>query len=1282
MIYLSATAQAQNQDPSIQKVNSKYPFNERIHDILKDRQGFIWVATPKGPFRYDGSQFLKFDQFGDLPSVNSLKEDSAQNLWLGTSNGIYMIPENRDTLYSFLIKHPEKAEDIENKFVSIQIDDKNVVWCLTYSGQLYKFVNNKITVVAVDPRIKEQFRGTFKLVIESNTLWIGANRSFLFQLDFDGKLLQQINYQSDYGDFIVKDDVIVIEDEGRITQISKLNNEREILDQRPYDLSNVAFTRLFDNGNDNVLVTRHKGILVSISGHGLQDLSEYFPEDFKLSIRIISFYKDENKQIWLGSQEGLYLLSSRQKSITPLQLPTIKDNKSEQISFRSIVQISKKELLIASYQGLFTYHLDKKTFTPNLIEKNGKRLPMTVAYTILPFKKGLLIGTEGDGILRFNPINGSFRPFSKNNITQHPGMVYALEDVNDKIIIGTMAGLFFTEKRYPIILPFQETGTDIMKAHVMATAHFNDSLLWVGGNTGLFLVDLLNSKSTSMPLPVKNLMIRAMLWDGSSLWIGSTNQGLIKYHYETGETRLFSMQDGLVNNQVNSIMAGKDEALWISTDNGISRLDTAQNSFTNYFVDSWEGKNEYNHSASFQTMDGTIYFAGVNGIVYFNPLNIKKEERIFTILTSEVVKYNEELNHSIKANFGLSKSAAINITPKDKYFSIQFSSLEAAVEKIKYYYRVNEISQEWQYLGEQQQVQFPGLSPGTYSLELKGQNRYGNWSDIKVIPMTVFQVWYKQWWAVLLFSVVAFMVIFSIIILFIKNKNDHRKLLLEQMHVAKLRELDEAKTRIFSNLAHEFRTPLTLIQGPAELLSDVKNQPRIKQAGSLIRKQSQSMLALINQLLDISSIDSGKESLTITIINLDTFVWEIQDQWKDAFEEKGIFFQLEYNQQPNLFVDLDADKVEKMVRNLLSNAFKFTQKGGWVKVIIAPEPQQNILNITVVDSGIGMTSDVKQSIFDRFYQADNATTRETEGTGIGLSLVKEYAELMLGRIVVQSEPGEGSTFHLSVPYHHTDAIPQQIEKIAVHEKSVAEPYERYTILIVEDNLEVSRFIVSCLEEQYEVITAENGEVGKQKANETLPDVVITDWMMPKMDGLTLIKQLKSGLLTAHIPIILLTAKAKDQDRLEGRTSGADGYLSKPFSAVELLQMIQNLITLRNRIASNQTVKTNQLIANPQDLFLKKVDQYLLNNIEKTDITVEDFLEHLGVSRTQLHRKIKSTTGKSINQYTREYRLQYAWELIQKEPSLSVAEISYASGFNSPSYFSGKFKEYFQKSPKA
>jgi signal transduction histidine kinase/CheY-like chemotaxis protein/ligand-binding sensor domain-containing protein len=1282
ILYLSANAQTEKDLISIQKVNSKYPFNERVNDILKDNHGFIWVATPKGPFRYDGSRFLKFDQFGDLPSVNAFQEDSLQNLWLATSNGLYMIPERRDTLYSFLIKNPEKAEDIENKFVGVRVDDKNVVWCLTYSGQLYKVVNQKITPVTVDPRIREQFINTSKLVIEGNTLWISANRSLLFQLDFEGKLLQKFNYQSDYGDFIVKNDVIIIEDEGRITQIDKLNTEKKILDQRPYNLNKVAFTRLFDNGKDDVLVTRHKGILASLAGHKVQDLTEYFPKDFQLSNRIISFYKDENKQVWMGTLEGLYLLTSRQELIKPLLLPTIENNRSEQISFRAIVQISQDELLVASYQGLFTYHLHKKTFTPHLIEKNGELLPVTTAYTLFPYENEVLIGTEGDGILRFNPKTGHFRRFSKNNIDQQPGMVFTVEDANDKIIMGSMAGLFYAEKDRQKILPFQKTESDLMKSHIMATAQINDSLLWVGGNTGLFLADLRSSKSTFIPLLVSNLMIRAMFWDGSSLWIGSTNQGLIKYHHKTSKTRLFSRQDGLANTQINSIIAGKDQALWISTDDGISRLDTAQNSFTNYFVDSWQEKNEYNHSASFQAQDGTIYFGGVNRAIYFNPLNIKKENKTFTILPAEVVRYNEEVHHSIHTNFSLAGAPAIDITPEDKYFSIQFSSLEAAAEKVKYYYRIKEISEEWQYLDEQQQVQFPGLSPGNYTLELKGQNRYANWSPIEILPIRVFQIWYKQWWAVLLFISTAFIIILFIVFLFIQNKNDQRKLLLEQMHVAKLQELDEAKTRIFSNLAHEFRTPLTLIQGPAELLSNAKNQPRIKQAGSLIRKQSQSMLALINQLLDISSIDSGKEKLKITSTNLDTFVWEIQDQWKNAFDEKGVLFEIEYKLAPQLFLEIDADKLEKMVRNLLSNAYKFTPKGGKVNLKIEAISRKHLLHITVKDDGVGMSPEVKGRIFDRFYQADNTSTRETEGTGIGLSLVKEYAELMLGSIAVQSKSGEGSTFHLTVPYHHTDAIPQENKKIDVQEKSVAESKKRYSILIVEDNLEVSRFIVSCLEEQYDVITAENGEEGKKKANDALPDMVITDWMMPKMDGLTLIKQLKSGLLTAHIPVVLLTAKAKDQDRLNGRASGADSYLSKPFSAVELLQILQNLITLRNRIAINQNGKINPLADNQQDLFLKKIDQFLLNNIEKTDITVEDFLEHLGVSRTQLHRKIKSTTGKSINQYTREYRLHYAWELIQKQPSMSVAEVSYASGFNSPSYFSGKFKEYFQKSPKA
>jgi signal transduction histidine kinase/DNA-binding response OmpR family regulator len=642
----------------------------------------------------------------------------------------------------------------------------------------------------------------------------------------------------------------------------------------------------------------------------------------------------------------------------------------------------------------------------------------------------------------------------------------------------------------------------------------------------------------------------------------------------------------------------------------------------------------------------------------------------------------------------------------DNILTFEIASLDFhSPEKNKYAYILEGFDNHWIYTdAKNRTITYTNLDPGKYTLRVKGTNNHGIWNEAGTsLRIIIRPPWWATWWSYILYGIVIVLAFILSTRIYLNRQRLNTQLALEQEHAKKLEEVDKMKSNFYANISHEFRTPLMLILGPVEkLLSKVKDEDGEKQAG-LIKGNAKRLLTLINQLLDLSRLEAGKLKLNASPGNIAQFVKGLAMEFESIAERKDISLKV-LIEKDDIEAYFDKEKLEKIITNLMSNAFKFTPSGGRVTVKLS-EVSSNQVEIIVRDSGIGIPKSELIKIFDRFYQVDGSHTREHEGTGIGLALTKELVELHKGNIFVDSVEGHWTEVKLHFPlgrdhltedeiFDTADFEMHKIDNVEEFAKSGSETEEllnenlidKTIVLVVEDNADVREYIKDALKESFHVEEAANGEQGLRKAEKFIPDLIVSDIMMPKMDGYEMMRQLKQNDKTSHIPIILLTAKSDKDSKLQGLGLGADDYLIKPFDSDELLARIKNLIETR-RMLQEKFGAGSAVLEKPEKEKLSCLDEQFLNRImvvidehlTEEEFSIEEFGKDVGMSRSQMHRKLKALTGKSASAYLRTVRLAKAKQMIEEKKG-TISEISYQVGFSSPAYFSRCFKEEFGHAP--
>ncbi|MBK9016465.1 MAG: response regulator [Saprospiraceae bacterium] len=782
--------------------------------------------------------------------------------------------------------------------------------------------------------------------------------------------------------------------------------------------------------------------------------------------------------------------------------------------------------------------------------------------------------------------------------------------------------------------------------------------------------------------------------ESGTWWLGTNDHGLVKFNAATGETQAYDTKSGLCNNRVVSILPDAQGRLWLGTFNGLSCFNPKEQLFENFYKSDGLFDTEFNRLSAYQSYDGRMFFGTVNGVNIFHPddaLSARANKGTFPVVST--VEFFDKKQGAVTINCW--DGSPIRLGADNRRIRVKIAAAYPSFGKqVNFAYLLEGFTDNWVHLPDgQHQIQFEYLPAGHFMLRVKCTNGMGEWSKKElVVPIRVQAFFYQTWWFFLLvLGILSFSVFWFYRL--------HSKQKLASQRAADLEELDTLKSRLYTSITHEFRTPLTLILGPVQAL--------LRRAGTVstgelvsnlthVQNNGQRLLGLINQILDLQKLEAGQMQPHYEQGDIMTLLQYLTDSFHSMAASKHLHLGFTGHPKPFL-MDFDKDKLTKIVVNLLTNAIKFTPEGGEVRLTAKGEAS---FWLEVRDKGIGIRQENLDNIFDLFYQVDNSSTRRGEGTGIGLTLVKELTELMGGHISVSSEEGKGTCFRIELPVRNeaplnVTLVPgiemQNLEATATSSFLPSENTLSGTaplVLVVEDNPDVSAYIGSCLGSEYRIEYASDGKAGMGKAVELVPDLVISDVMMPEADGFEVCRFLKNDDRTSHIPVILLTARAEIQDKLEGLRQGADAYLAKPFYEEELLITVEKLLRLRqtlwerfgnlsaNLMDGTQNHSTSQVNDSSFDLpkedaFMEQVMEVIRHNLEHSAFSVEQLTREMGMSNTQLFRKLKALTDLSANQLIRRVRLERAKELL-KHTDLTVAEIAYQTGFTDPSYFTRIF----------
>lgn len=1312
--------------------------------IVQDKRGFVWIGTEDGLNKFDGYRFTVYKRNPDQPGslignhITALYTDKNDRLWIGTIQGLQYYDKKTDSFISTSLSQPDYIVK-NNQCNAIYQDKKGILW----------FASSGLGVLRYDPKTSQSMlfspshthpdkslcSGHIRSISEDSdgNLWFGAqdngisvynssNNTFtnysvstghlpsnaIFGLYkqrsgdiliatvgggvaiFDKKQCKFISYSDVFNSSTTRHTFCAIEDkEGCIWAgteglgVMQFNKEQHSLQRHPafkellQEIGDSKVHYLFEDKKGDLWVGMlYKGLCVIKNGpSGFNNYRKINNEQNSLSnSHVMGITTDEDNNIWIATDGGgLNYYDRKTKHFTHY---TYNQGDPNSISDNAIVGVfcdSKKRIWVGTYIGGFCmWDPAKKSFVT--YKSNGKADGLRSDYvkSIIEDKRGYLwLGTNGGGLSRFDPEKKTFRNFQAgdNKGLASDYITVIFRDSKNRLWIGSYFGLSCMDTETESIAAFkQDCGLSSMS--IYSIAEDEKGTIWIGTQNGLNRYNPeQNNFTTTTPtgLQTSSIVINGIVPHKEHLWL-STNKGIVRFTPSTGTIRKYTRYDGLQS----------DEFILAS-----------------YYK---SPKNE-------------IFFGGVNGFNSFFPDDITDKNltpktyitglRIF----NQSVPINQKVNGRIILPESISEIKKIKLQYNDKSFSLGFTAPEAIEPaNITYACKLEGFDNEWIFYDSSQRfATYTNLNPGTYTFKVKASNDPEVWGD-KYTSLTVVvePPFWETWWARTLYFLIACGVAWLTLRFLNIRMKEKNELRIERFKIKQQEELTQAKMGFFTNISHEFRTPLTLIIGPLEQMMETETDPEKQQLHKLMYRNAERLLRLINQILELRKLEQGKMKLQVQRLELISFVSDLLSSFTDLANRKHISLTYSYN--PNdITVWYDPDLLDKCLFNILSNAFKFTPDGGKVSLNIHQEEGGRIF-INITDTGMGMNKETLQRVFDRFYQGNSKQL--TAGSGIGMHLAKSIADLHGGGITATSEIGNGSSFTLLIlpgnshftieqmavedGFNHLGATLSSTPDTVKNTESdqIEEPKssgnKRTIILVVEDDEDIRKYIRKELENRYHVEEAVNGAAGLTKAKKILPDLVITDVMMPEMTGTEMCRRLKTDPETSHIPVIILTAQADLEHRIEGLETGADSYIPKPFNIKHMNVRIEKLIalrqTLKDRFSKSLNMEAQEVtLTSTDERLLQHAIDYIRNNMEDPELSVEAMSKALGLSRTHLHRKLKALTNQSPIEFIKVIRMKQAAYLLSTG-KLTVSEVGYKVGYNTPSYFSSSFNAHFGMSP--
>jgi len=1319
--------------------------------ITQDSMGFYWIGTQEGLNRYDGYEIKVYSYNpGDTLSISGnyvdhVYTDRMGRLWLGIRDfGLEQYDYNTD---AFIHYYYEDIGLRSSDILEIFQDSKMNMWVATQMGvEVFNPDFQKIKSIPFD-----------EVNLDKNATSSGAifdifedNEGIVWLATYNG--LNRYDPETGFISHYFPEGVSNIEsNENWLKSIEEgWNRDLWIAGQEGFLVFNKK-TGTFRDGfrmlgveylNDNRGLN---DILIDNDGNiwfaGWEGTSLYNPEKKRINYlnenrnlpysfpqgSTVDLFLDNIGSIWLGTwNRGVSYHNKEIKKFGLLSKKYNPDGLSGDI-VRCVITDNKDNFWIGIDIGGLNYY-DRNTgnyiyFLHDDSDPNSLVHDNVRSILLIEENQELWIGTQ-NGLDVLDISTGNFRHFLSSNDENsliNNDIRFLCRDIYENIWIGTFQGIsvfnpsngVFTNYQHDALYPFS-----LSDNRVFVIYEDSQRNMWIGTRNGLnkynpedasfshYFTDPADSLSIS-----SNYIISAYEDEKKRLWFGTYGGGLNLFDRSNESFTNYTTNQGLPNNVIYGILEDAGGNLWLSTNKGISKFNPEKETFTNFDRDDGLQSNQFYFNAYHKSNSGELIFGGVKGLNYFFPENIKANNVPPQIVITDFRLFNQTVKPDPNGDASLRKhismTDSITLKHNQSVISFDFVAIHTGQpQKNKYAFKMEGLEEKWNYVGNTRTATYTNLNAGEYVFKIKASNGNGLWNEKgKSIHLNIL----PPWWETTLFRVflgIFVFVIFYLVVLLIRNREKLKtNLRLERIKAEKDRELDAMKLKFYSNISHEFRTPLTLILGPAESLIQGKDYgPESKNQLKIIRKNAQRLLRLINQLLDLSRIESGYMKLTVGQEDIMEFIHNIADSFNYRAKKLNINYSCETN--PASYTGwFDRDKVEKILYNLLSNAFKFTNEGGKVTLssgILNNEPGNEWLSVEISDTGKGIPPENLEKIFDRFFKDEK---NKNSGTGIGLTLTRQLIEIHKGKIRCDSEPGKGTSFKVEIPisrnfYTSENFIePEQKEFQNQVSSEFKDNYEELNIrvkqqnsksnpviLIIDDNADIRDYITANLNlnKSYTILSADNGKSGYEIIKKSNPNLILCDVMMPEMDGFQLCQLIKSNEETRHIPFLLLTAKTGIENKLKGLEAGADDYIIKPFYIEEISLKINNFLSF-HKTASKGNKKVVSLspseveITHPDERFIKKALEIIEKHIDDSEFSIKDFSREIGASRMQLYRKIQAITNQTVKEFIRNIRLERAAQLLQKK-AFTINEIAYMVGFREISYFRKCFKEKYGLTP--
>ncbi len=1323
-----------------------------FESILEDQTGFIWMASKHGLHRFDGIDFKHYPVKHEGQITQAI-EGPSQHIWvhrafLKRTDYNEKLREERFSVYVF---DPKSATDLALEdylayplpFKSYQISSMHStgnesVLVGTIDGKLYELEKDKYILRHSLPKVESisqliKVKDGYWLTLSDRIIKIDINWVFNKAIPYNNVIRSNsngsiIHYNTGHAVYSPVQDrkgqlhaLTLDSSKGYLEARKKLMNKWYTID----GLKKKSYTTNFKHAvfaiepetlfqyalkeNDN----GRKSIVV-LNNHG-KTLAE---SPLQINHALFHFI-DSKKNLWVTSRRGVHVIKLKKAPFNNYINDLTTDYGIPHAS-RGIAEINDSTIVIGG-----------SVYPHRVNVKNGEHQQFTSirqSFAVKQFGEDLWITREYPSVHQINMSTGSIISYDyendftvnsdKTDSVQNGGHWSIHKDRYGTIWLGARNGLSIVDSKTQTI---KNTSTPLSfsKPTVMHI-YENNKGLWLATLKGIYLWDPLDKKvlkhyhpeaAPPYQLPVSDFV--HLYEDAEGIfWLSSLSGGLVKWEPETGDYEQYTTENGLSHNTIYAVYEDHNQNLWIPSYLGINQFNKVTENVSYFLTKDGIGHNEFNRISHYRGHDSTLYFGGENGATSFHPRDfVPVQPEKSSLVITEIAKRNKKDGLLKDALIELEETSEITLSANQSGISLEFRLLNFNLNgKNRYAYKIEGIDADWIYQSTPS-VNINKLPFGSYIFLLKANGERGLWTEPISFQLTVLRPFYLQAWFIILSS---FIVLISIYLLFYLRNRRHlrnERLLKDevalrtaeiQKQALELKKLDAAKSQFFANISHELRTPLSLILGPTEQLIKDKglSETQLTQLNRMYRN-GKSLSNLVEEILELSKLEAGKLEVFESPTLLKPYLNRIHSAYESLAFQKGIEYSSEFNFFDQTTLYLDTGKLEKIINNLLSNALKFTSKGGFVKFSVFLEKKS--LRISVEDSGIGISAKDIHSIFDRFYQSQvKERSRLRGGTGIGLALVKELTEALGGTIRVESTPDKGSHFEVILPKKEAKAsdilsdelVEDLISNIPQVELTDSiDNGQEFTILIVEDNQDMRSHIYDLLNKDYRIIQAEHGKVALELLKNQSIDLVITDVMMPEMDGFTLFNRIKSNDLYRGLPIIMLTALAEDDDRLNALTIGVDDYITKPFLANELKARVKNLLAnYQNRNTGGQidinqgseealTTSINIKVASQADLqWIKNLEKEALSRLTDIDFSMETLASSQGITARHMQRKIKEITGLKPNQYVQTLRLQLSRSYLERKAFSTVNEVTKAVGFQSSKYFSKLFKEKYGKNP--